>query len=563
MKFSKRAIGRAGTIVLLAGVGTVTAGAQSGPMPATAKTTCSGTTALGLVDVEQCDLEQNLVKDNWVSYNGDDTGRRYSGLSEVTPANVSQLGAKWIFHFKNGAGIVEVTPVVVNGVMFIVRGNDAYALDAQTGKQLWHYARAASEGLINNASTHINRGVAVLGTRVYMGTDNAHLICLDGRSGNLIWDRLYVAGNKNYGSTGAPIIVKNLVVVGSSGGDEGVRGFVAAFNAQTGNEVWRFWTIPAPGEFGSESWPGDMWKHGGGATWVPGTYDPELNTIYWGTGNPSPDYWGSLRPGDDLYTDSLLALDADTGKLKWYFQFTRHDLHDYDAVQTPVLVDTNFDGQPRKLVITVNKNGFLYILDRTNGKYLYSKQFLKFVNWTSGIDETGHPISNNLVPDDKGVMVCPDDDGGTNWYSPSYDPATNSYYFRSTGACGMYKAKPDPFAEGHAWFATGEVRTEEKVPSPNVASINAFDLDKRDFAWRDPLIGPERTMAGVMTTAGGLVAFGNDAQEFQIDDVRTGKPLWAFNLGQPMRASPMSYGIHGKQYFAVAAGDNVIAFALP
>jgi alcohol dehydrogenase (cytochrome c) len=240
-----------------------------------------------------------------------------------------------------------------------------------------------------------------------------------------------------------------------------------------------------------------------------------------------------------------------------------HDLYDFGAVQTEVLVDTTFKGQPRKLVITANRNGFLYILDRTNGKYLYSKQFIKIMNWASGIDANGRPISNNLIPNEKGVTVCPSVGGGTNWYSPSYDPATNTFYFRSLEACDSVEAKPEDFAEGRTYYATGQSRPEGDAPSPNAAYINAFDLNKMDFTWRDQLIGQEHANAGVMTTAGGLIAFGNDSQEFEIGDVRTGKLLWSFNLGQPMHASPMSYGINGKQYFAVAAGDNVVAFALP
>jgi alcohol dehydrogenase (cytochrome c) len=514
----------------------------------------------GLVNVQQADLNQKQVMENWVSYNGDYSGRRYSAMAEVTPANVSHLGAKWIFHTRN-AGVLEVTPVVVAGVMFVTGSNDAYALDAKTGKQLWHHERAVSTGLIDDASGHINRGVAVLGTRVYMETDNAHLLCLDARSGNMIWDVLYATGNKNYGATSAPLIVKNKVLVGTSGGDDGVRGFVAAFDAETGKEAWRFWTIPAPGEKGSESWPGDMYMHGGGTTWMPGTFDAELNTIYWGTGNPCPDFDGSVRPGDDLYTSSLVALDPDTGKLKWYFQFSPHNLYDYDAVQTPILIDTNFQGKPRKLVVTANRNGFLYILDRTNGKYLYSKQFITIMNWAKGIDENGRPISNNLIPDEKGVTVCPSYGGGTNWYSPSYDPATNMFYFRSLEACSLFQAKTEPFEEGRAYYSTGARRPLGNPP--NQGYINAFDLNKLDFAWRDRQIGGGHASAGVMSTAGGLVAFGNDAEEFEIDDAVTGKPLWAFSLGQAMHASPMSYGIEGRQYFAVAAGDNVVAFALP
>ena len=517
--------------------------------------------ALGQIDVQQSDLLQKTIKNNWVSYNGDYTGRRFSSLSQVTPQNVSHLAAKWVFHTRN-AGVLEVTPVVVAGVMFITGSNDAYALDARTGALLWHHARGVSSGLIDDASGHINRGVAVLGTRVYMETDNAHLLCLDARSGNLIWDVAYADNTQSYGATSAPLIVKDKVLVGTSGGDDGVRGFVAAFDVQTGKEVWRFWTIPAPGEKGSETWPvSEDYLLGGGTAWMPGTYDPELNTIYWGTGNAAPDFDGSVRPGDNLYTSSLVALDPDTGKLKWYFQFNPHDLYDYDSVQTPVLVDAMFRNKPRKLIVTANRNGFLYILDRATGEYLYSKQFMKRMNWAKGIDKNGRPISNNLIPDAKGVLVCPGIEGATNWYSPSYDPQTNMFYFRSLEACDVLQAKNVPFEQGRPYYSTGA-----RTPPGSVASesyINAFDLTKLDFAWRDKQIGEGPAYAGVMTTAGGLVAFGNNASEFEMDDARTGKPLWAFRLGQPMHASPMSYAIAGKQYFAVAAGDDVFAFALP
>ena len=517
--------------------------------------------AVGLIDVQQSDLLQKTIKNNWVSYNGDYTGRRFSSVSQVTPANVRHLAAKWVFHTRN-AGVLQVTPVVVAGVMFITGSNDAYALDARTGTLLWHHARGVSSGLIDDASGHINRGVAVLGTRVYMETDNAHLLCLDARSGALIWDVAYADNNKSYGATSAPLIVKDKVLVGTSGGDDGVRGFVAAFDAQTGKEVWRFWTIPAPGERGSETWPlGEAYMRGGGTAWMPGTYDPELNTLYWGTGNPAPDFDGSVRPGDNLYTSSLVALDPDTGKMRWYFQFNPHDLYDYDAVQTPVLVDAKFKNKLRKLIVTANRNGFLYILDRTTGEYLYSKQFMKRMNWAKHIDQNGRPISNNLIPDAKGVRICPGIEGATNWYSPSYDPQTNMFYFRSLEECGVFQAKTEPLKDGHPYYSTGT-----RIPpgdAPSESYINAFSLAKLDFTWRDKQVGESRAWAGVMTTAGGLVAFGNDANEFEMDDARTGKPLWAFKLGQPMHASPMAYSVDGKQYFAVAAGDDVFAFALP
>jgi alcohol dehydrogenase (cytochrome c) len=394
-----------------------------------------------------------------------------------------------------------------------------------------------------------------------MTTDNAHLLCLDARSGNLIWDVLYATGNKNYGATSAPLIVKDKVLVGTAGGDSGVRGFLAAIDAETGKEIWRFWTIPGPGEFGNDSWPGDLYLHGGGTTWMPGTYDAELNTLYWGTGNPTPDYDGSVRPGDDLYTSCLLALDPDTGKLKWYFQYSPHNLYDYDAEQTPVLVNANFKGQSRKLVVSASRNGYLYILDRTNGKYLYSKQFVPNLNWARGIDENGRPISNDLIPNEKGVRVCPSASGGTNWYSPSYNPATHMFYFRSMESCSIFTTKPESFQEGRTYYATGASRPPGESGK---GFVNAFNLDKLDFAWREPLIGPTFAWAGVMSTATGLVAYGDDAQNFVIADGQTGTPLWHFSVGQVIRSSPMSYAVKGKQYLAVAAGSgDLFSFALP
>jgi alcohol dehydrogenase (cytochrome c) len=530
--------------------------ADAMPTQPDAPATGAGT---GPIDVKPGELLQKQASSNWVSYNGDYTGRRFSGLTQITPANVGRMAARWVFHAR-GASPLEVTPVVVAGVMFVTSANDAYALDAKTGKQLWHHARAVTEGLIDDSAAHHNRGIAILGTRIYMETDNAHLLCLDARTGNLLWDKVYATGNKNYGATSAPLIVNGKVLVGTSGGDDGVRGFLAAFDAVTGKEVWRFWTIPAPGEKGNESWPGDMYLHGGGTTWMPGTYDPALNTLYWGTGNPSPDYDGSVRPGDDLYTSCLLALDPDTGRIKWYFQFSPHNLYDYDAVQTPVLVDTIFKGRPRKLVVTANRNGFLYLLDRTNGEFLLAKQFANLQTWAKGIDKDGRPVSAGLIPDEQGVRVCPAAGGATNWYSPSYNPAAHLFYFRSLEACSIFRSKTEPFEEGHSYYSTG---TRQAVGETSKGYINAFDLNKLAFAWRDPQVGMERGWGGVMSTATGLVVFGDDAQNFVVADGHTGKRLWHFNVGQMVHASPMSYAVHGRQYFAIAAGYDILAFALP
>ncbi|HET6929081.1 MAG TPA: PQQ-binding-like beta-propeller repeat protein, partial [Candidatus Acidoferrum sp.] len=308
------------------------------------------------IDVQPATLLSQPTGANWPSYNGDYTGRRFSSLNQIDKNNVGQLRLGWVFHASN-SNALEVTPVVYEGLMFVTSANDAYALDALTGRTVWHYARPVTQGLIDDAAEHHNRGVAIWHSRVYMETDNAHLLCLDARSGNLIWDVAYTDGNKNYGATSAPLLVKDKVIVGTSGGDDGVRGFVSAYDAESGKLAWRFWTIPGPGEPGSESWPGKAYLLGGGTTWMPGTFDAELNTLFWGTSNPAPDFNGDTRPGDDLYTDCVLALDPDTGKLKWHFQFTPHDLYDYDATETPILIDAEYQSQPRKLLVEANRNG--------------------------------------------------------------------------------------------------------------------------------------------------------------------------------------------------------------
>src|ERR1700683_884703 len=432
------------------------------------------------IDVRSEDLLVQPPANNWISYNGDYSGRRYSGLSEIKPNNLAKLRAEWVFHARN-TGRLEVTPVVVNGMMFVTAANDAFALDARTGRVVWHHAWPISAGLIDDASGHINRGVGVWRKRVYMETDNAHLLCLDARSGNLIWDVAYADWNKNYGATSAPLVVKDNILVGTSGGDDGVRGFVAAYDALTGKLVWRFWTIPAPGEFGSKSWPGKLYLHGGGTTWMPGTYDPQFNTIYWGTSNPAPDFEGGVRPGDDLYTDCVLALDPDTGKLKWHFQFTPHDLYDFDATETPVLIDAEYQGRPRKLLVEANRNGFLYALDRGDGKFLSAVRFAEKMNWAKDIGPDGRPIRTGVQPSATGTRVCPGFAGATNWYAPSYNPSTGLFYFLSLENCNLMFQAPDKYAPRHTYYATGS------KSSPDDSSqkiLLAYDLASGKIAWK-------------------------------------------------------------------------------
>ena len=379
--------------------------------------------------------------------------------------------------------------------------------------------------------------------------------------GHLLWDVAYAPkDNKNYGATSAPLVVKDKVIVGTSGGDDGVRGFVVAFDAETGKEAWRFWTIPAPGEPGNESWPGQMYLRGGGTTWMPGTYDPELNLIFWGTSNPAPDFDGGPRPGDDLYTDCVLAIDPDTGKLKWHFQFMPHDLYDYDATEVPVLVDANYKGQPRKLLVQANRNGFLYVLDRTNGAFLNAIQFSDKLTWAKGIDEKGRPILTGKIPSVEGTEVCPSFVGATNWYSPSYDPDHNRMYFLALEDCGTFFLKPEEFGEGRTYYATG-VRRSRTVKT--LRKLLAYDLATNKFVWEYPLVGEKDSSAGTLATATGLVFFGDTSQALEAVDTTSGKPLWYFTMGQTIHASPMSYSVAGKQYVAIAAGNDIFSFALP
>ena len=515
----------------------------------------------GIIDVRDEDLRAQPPASNWTGYHGDYSGRRYSSLSQINPTNVAQLRAQWVFHASNSSRL-EVTPVVFNGVMFVTAANDAFALDSSTGRVVWHHSRPVSEGLIDDASQHHNRGVGLWRNRVYMETDDAHLLCLDARSGSLIWDVPYANWNKNYGATSAPLVVKDKILVGTSGGDDGVRGFVAAYDAMSGKLVWRFWTIPSPGEFGSESWPGNSYLNGGGTTWMPGTYDPELNTVFWGTSNPAPDFEGSVRPGDDLYTDCMLALDADTGKLKWYFQFTPHDLFDYDGVETPILIDATYKGEAHKLVVQANRNGYIYVLDRASGKFISAVPFVDKLNWARGVDAQGRPIRTDVKPTPTGTRVCPGYTGATNWFAPSYSESTHSVHFMALEQCQTYfsKSRPQRFKEGDAYYSTGV----KHIPGePNRKLLVAYNLDTGSIAWKYPQVGRGRSSGGTMTTAGGLVFFGDDSESLEAVDAQAGKALWHFNTGQEMSASPMSYAVAGKQYVAIAAGSDIFSFALP
>ena len=497
---------------------------------------------------------------DWPSYNGQTNGSRYSPLTQINKSNVGRLTPKWMFSLPNTPPL-QVTPVVVEGVMYVTSANQCYAIDAGSGRQIWHYSRPRTKGLIGNAAGGVNRGVAVAGDRVFMVTDHAHIIALNRATGALLWETEMADWRQNYNATGAPLVVGNLVISGSAGGDEGVRGFVAAFDQATGKEVWRFWTVPAPGEPGSETWQGGGIAHPGAATWLTGTYDPELDTLYWPTGNPTPDLYGDDRQGDNLYSDSIVALDAKTGKLKWYFQFTPHDVWDYDAQETPALIDANWQGKPRKLLVQANRNGFFYVLDRTDGKFLFGTKYIKNVTWATGLTAEGRPIRvPNMEPTPEGRRVCPSLEGASNWYSTSFNPATGLYYVQTNDKCGIFTKIPMEWAAGRGYMG-GSFMQAPGEPAQRV--LRAIDIQTGKIAWELPQQGPVTSWGGVLSTAGGIVIFGDDSGALVAADAVSGKPLWSFPTNHNWKASPMTYVFDNKQHVAVAAGSAIISFGLP
>jgi alcohol dehydrogenase (cytochrome c) len=496
---------------------------------------------------------------DWPSYNGQTSGSRYSPLTQITTSNVSRLVPKWIFSLPNSSRL-QVTPVVVNGVMYVTSANECYALDAGAGREIWHYQRPRTKGLVGNAAGGVNRGVGVAGDRLFMVTDHAHVIALNRFTGALLWETEMADWHQNYNATGAPLPIGNLVVTGSSGGDEGVRGFVAAFDQATGKEVWRFWTVPRPGEPKAETWRGKGIEHPGATTWLTGTYDPALDTVYWPTGNPSPDLIGDDRGGDNLYSDSIVALDAKTGRLKWHFQFTPHDVWDYDAQETPALIDITWQNRPRQLLVQANRNGFFYVLDRTDGRFLLGKQYAKNVTWASGLTPEGRPLTvPNMEPSLEGKRVCPSLEGSSNWYSTSFNPATGLYYVQTNDKCGVFTRTPMEWEAGKG-FMGGSFKQAPDEPAQRV--LRAIDIQTGRIVWELSQTGAVDSWGGTLSTAGGIVIFGEDSGSLMAADAASGKPLWSFQTSQLWKASPMTYMFDNSQYVAVAAGSNIIAFGL-
>jgi alcohol dehydrogenase (cytochrome c) len=500
-------------------------------------------------------LKARQEPQNWLTYSGDYAGWRYSTLEQIDTRNVGRLSVQWVYQSR-AANKFEVTPLVVDGIMYLSEiGNAAAALDARTGRTLWRYQRELPEKVLHCCGP-VNRGLAALGDKLFMATLDAHVIALDGKTGQVMWDVEAADFRKGYGFTLAPLVVKDKVIVGVSGGEFGIRGFIDAYEADTGQRAWRFYTIPGPGEPGHESWSGDSWKTGSAPAWVTGSYDPELNLIYWGVGNPGPDIYGDGRTGDNLYSNCVVALEADTGKLKWHFQFTPHDLHDWDATLIPVLLDLNFRGRPRKLLVQANRNGFYYVLDRTDGQFLLAKQFAH-QTWAKAIGPDGRPVVlPGTDPTPEGTYVCPSIDGATNWMSPSYSPQTGLFYVAAREECQTYFSEPQPYEEGRLfWGGTLRNDPDEK----DRGALRALDPLTGEMKWEFKHYSAP--WAGVLSTAGGLVFSGDMEGYLMAFDAWTGKPLWHFQTGSAVIASPMTYAVDGVQYVVIPAGAALFAFA--
>jgi alcohol dehydrogenase (cytochrome c) len=532
-------------IALLAA--SVTAAAQQPPPPR-------------LVTAQE--IAEGLTTDGsrWLTFGGDYANQRHSPLTQITPANVDQLVPQWTFQ-TGTLGNFETTTLLRDNVLYATGPqNVAWAIDARTGRQMWRYRRELPDNLTACCGL-VNRGFGVLGDKLFMVTLDAHLLALDMKTGAVAWDAIMQDYTAGYASTIAPLVVKDKVIVGVAGGEFGIRGFIDAYEAETGKRAWRFYTIPGPGEPGHETWSADAWKIGGAGVWVTGAYDPEQNLVFYGTGNPGPDYHSESRPGDNLYSTSLVALDADSGKLRWHYQFTPHDVHDWDATEVPVLADITIAGQPRKIVMFANRNGFYYTIDRVTGKVIAAKPFVT-TTWATEIGRDGRPVTMpNHTPDEKGEVTCPDITGGTNFWPPAFDPTTRTFFVNAREACMTYYAwKPD-YKSGER-FTGGAGQRVQSADSPVFGALRAIDPATGDRKWEFRYLN--LSTAGLLTTASGLIFSADGDGNLLALDSRSGKLLWRYQLGATMHGtSPITYMLDGRQHVLVPAGTTLTAWALP
>ena len=511
--------------------------------------------------------------ENWLTYNGDYMSQRYSRLDQITPDNVTNLELKWILQ-NQVFGAWQSNPIIADGVMYVTeRPNSVMAVDASTGRVFWKFRHTPSENARVCCGAN-NRGVAVLDDRVFMGTLDARLIALDRINGQPLWNAEVADVNLAYSVTMAPLVVKDKIIIGVGGGEYGIRGYVAAFDAETGEQAWKTYTIPGPGEPGHDSWEGDDWEHGGASVWITGSFDPELNLTYWGVGNPGPDWNAGQRPGDNLFSDSVIALDADTGELEWYFQFTPNDGYDYDSVQVPVLADMAWRGEPKKVMMWANRNGYFYVLDRVTGLFLEGKPFVT-VNWSSGLDENGRPIP---TPQPEGMPTYPGNQGGTNWYPPSYSPRTGLFYFSAwENYATIYRAEESEYVPGQAFLGGGFSVLAPSPDAPTIgigrtnpinnwtdevgyASLKAMDPQTGEAVWSYNQY--DVSDSGMLTTATDLLFTGGREGYFHAIDARSGDLIWNVNLGGQIVMAPVTYMVDGIQYVSVISGNGLSTFAL-
>jgi alcohol dehydrogenase (cytochrome c) len=505
--------------------------------------------------------------DDWLTYSGTYDGQRFSRLTQISASNVADLQVQWIHHIDTRFDRNLAVPLISNGVMFLTAPlAKVFALDAATGKPYWTFEHPVADQAISCCGK-VNRGVALLNDRVYVGTLDAHLIALEAANGKKVWDTVVADYRQEYAITAAPLAVNDKVITGIAGGDFATRGFLAAYNAKDGTQAWRLNTIPGPGEPGNGTWSGDSWRTGGAAPWMTGSFDPRRNVLYWGVGNPAPDFNGESRQGDNLYSESVVALDADTGKMHWHFQFTPHDLYDFDSAQVPVLIDNVGGASPQRVIAWPNRNAFFYLLDAESGKFLLGKPFAK-QTWAEGLDEAGRPIPRpGQQPSVKGTLISPSAEGATNWWPPAYSSKTGLLYVPVLERPAIYFSSvvpPSPSADKRfmGYFLGGGLQgvSGEKY----YTAVRALNPLTGDLVWErrwPDRIAEIPEIPGLLATMGDLVLGADLTTAFALD-ARTGAVLWSFDTGAIIATPPVTYAVNGKQYVSFVSGKLLLTFAL-
>jgi alcohol dehydrogenase (cytochrome c) len=520
------------------------------------------TAAMVYPDAQQIratDLLRGLAEPSrWLIHSGDYSSKRHSPLTQITPENVARLTPLWMFAAGVGSGRrdkFEATPVAIDGNLYVTGlFNHAWAIDGRTGTLMWHYERKLPSDL-RVCCGMVNRGFAVSGDRLFMTTLDAHVMALDRKTGTPIWDVPMADYRLGYSSTVAPLVVKDKLIVGMAGGELATRGFLDAYSLDTGKRLWRFNTVPAPAEPGGDTWPAGHYERGGGATWITGSYDPDLNLLYWGIGNPNPLFYGGIRHGDNLYTASVVALDSDTGRLRWHFQYTPHDEHDWDSNQVQVLADLTIGGRPRKTLITANRNGFFYVLDRTNGAFIQAKPYVT-TTWAKEVDARGRPIEvAGQRPTPEGTRTCPDLAGGSSFTSPSFDPVRRLFFVSARETCQVYTSSPPGKYELGDFMTAGGTRDRG-----GTGALRAIDPVTLERKWEVPYGGP--SYSGVLSTASGLVFAGDHASTLMAVKADTGQVMWRQRMPGTFWGAPTTVMIDGRQLLLMAAGQTLTAFAL-